>query len=49
MNEIQPTSPDVFYERIRDILESASTGVVRTFNTAQVLSNWLIGREIVEA
>jgi hypothetical protein len=49
MSDIQPTSPDVFYNRIREILESARTGVVRTVNTAQVLSNWLIGREIVEA
>jgi predicted nuclease of restriction endonuclease-like (RecB) superfamily len=48
MSDIQPTSPDVFYERIRDILESARTGVARTVNTAQVLSNWLIGRAIIE-
>jgi predicted nuclease of restriction endonuclease-like (RecB) superfamily len=48
MSEIQPTSPDMFYDRIRDILESARTSVVRTVNTAQVLSNWLIGRAIVE-
>jgi DUF1016 N-terminal domain len=41
-------STDGFYDRILDILESARTGVVRTVNTAQVLSNWLIGREIVE-
>jgi predicted nuclease of restriction endonuclease-like (RecB) superfamily len=44
----QPTPTDGFYDRIRDILETARTGVVRTVNTAQVLSNWLIGREIVE-
>jgi len=36
------------YDRIRQILESARTGVARTVNTTQVLSNWLIGREIVE-
>lgn len=48
MSEIQPIPPDVFYDRIRDILESARTSVVRTVNTAQVLSNWLIGRAIVE-
>jgi len=36
------------YERIRQILESARTGVARTVNTTQVVSNWLIGREIVE-
>jgi predicted nuclease of restriction endonuclease-like (RecB) superfamily len=36
------------YERIRQILESARTNVSRTVNTTQVVSNWLIGREIVE-
>jgi predicted nuclease of restriction endonuclease-like (RecB) superfamily len=36
------------YERIQLILESARTGVARTVNTTQVVSNWLIGREIVE-
>ena len=36
------------YERIRQILESARTRVSRTVNTTQVVSNWLIGREIVE-
>jgi predicted nuclease of restriction endonuclease-like (RecB) superfamily len=48
MSEIPPNPPDVLYDRIRDILESVRTGVARTVNTAQVLSNWLIGREIVE-
>ena len=36
------------YDRIRQILESARTGVARTVNTTQVVANWLIGREIVE-
>lgn len=36
------------YQRIREILESARTGVARTVNTTQVVANWLIGREIVE-
>jgi len=36
------------YERIRQILDSARTNVSRTVNTTQVVSNWLIGREIVE-
>jgi predicted nuclease of restriction endonuclease-like (RecB) superfamily len=48
MSEIEQLTPDGFYDRILDILESARTGVVRTVNTAQVLSNWLIGRAIVE-
>jgi predicted nuclease of restriction endonuclease-like (RecB) superfamily len=48
MIEIESAPPDRFYDRIRDILDAARTGVVRTVNTAQVLSNWLIGREIVE-
>ena len=49
----KPTSPPAkkkasLYERIRQILESARTNVSRTVNTTQVVSNWLIGREIVE-
>jgi len=36
------------YERIRGILESARTTAARSANTAQVITNWLIGREIVE-
>jgi len=40
-------SPTIF-DRIRDILESARTNIARTVNTTQVVSNWLIGREIVE-
>ena len=37
------------YQRIREILESARAGVARTVNTTQVVANWLIGREIVNA
>jgi DUF1016 N-terminal domain len=48
MSEIRSIPPDGFYDRIRDILEATHTGVVRTVNTAQVLSNWLVGRAIVE-
>ena len=36
------------YGRVREILEAARAGVVRTVNTTQVVANWLIGREIVE-
>jgi hypothetical protein len=36
------------YARIRDILESAKSSAARSVNTAQVVANWLIGREIVE-
>ena len=36
------------YERIREILESAQTTATRSVNTAQVIANWLIGRESVE-
>ena len=39
--------PEV-YERIREILESARRNVARSVNTTQVVSNWLVGREIVE-
>ena len=43
-----PASADL-YQRIAQILESARTRVARTVNTTQVMANWLIGREIVEA
>jgi len=36
------------YGRIRQILESARSSVARSVNTTQVVSNWLVGREIVE-
>jgi predicted nuclease of restriction endonuclease-like (RecB) superfamily len=36
------------YERVRQILESARSTVARSVNTTQVVSNWLVGREIVE-
>lgn len=36
------------YNRIKIILESARTSISRTVNTAQVIANWLVGREIVE-
>ena len=39
---------DSLYGRIRDILESARSGVARSVNTTQVVANWLIGQEIVE-
>ena len=39
---------DTLYSRIRDILESARSGVARSVNTTQVVANWLIGQEIVE-
>lgn len=42
----KPQSP--LYGRIRQILESARFNVARSVNTAQVVANWLIGREIVE-
>ena len=41
------TSPSL-YGRVREILESARAGVARSVNTAQVVANWLIGREILE-
>lgn len=41
-------TPPALYRRVREILESARSGVARSVNTAQVCANWLIGREIVE-
>lgn len=35
------------YARIQQILESARSGLSRTVNTTQVITNWMIGREIV--
>ncbi|NOT57469.1 MAG: DUF1016 domain-containing protein, partial [Deltaproteobacteria bacterium] len=40
--------PQELYDRIREILASARAGVARSVNTALVMANWLIGREIVE-
>ncbi len=42
------SKPEPIYHRIREILESARANVARTVNTTQVVSNWLVGREIVE-
>jgi predicted nuclease of restriction endonuclease-like (RecB) superfamily len=36
------------YDRVRHILASAQAGVARSVNSAQVMANWLVGREIVE-
>jgi predicted nuclease of restriction endonuclease-like (RecB) superfamily len=47
-SEVQAREYSGIYERIREILESARTGVARTVNTTQVVANWLIGRELVE-
>jgi predicted nuclease of restriction endonuclease-like (RecB) superfamily len=46
----QRSAPDTsVYGRICDILQAARANVARTVNTTQVVANWLIGREIVEA
>jgi predicted nuclease of restriction endonuclease-like (RecB) superfamily len=43
------TSPVTsLFNRVRSIVESARAGAARSVNSAQVISNWLIGREIVE-
>lgn len=36
------------YDRVRTIIDSARAGAKRSVDTAHVVSNWLIGREIVE-
>ena len=36
------------FDRVRDIVDAARASVVRTVNTAQVVANWRVGREIVE-
>lgn len=40
--------PALLFDRVQQILEAARSNVARTVNTTQVVSNWLIGREIVE-
>ena len=40
--------PEALYGRVRQILESARTSAARSVNTAQVVANWMVGREIVE-
>ena len=43
------TSPATsLFNRVRVIIESARASAARSVNSAQVVSNWLIGREIVE-
>jgi len=45
----KPSSNDpTVYDRVHVILSSAQTHAARSVNTAQVVANWLIGREIVE-
>ncbi len=46
--DINKTEVASIYGRIREILESAKSAVARSVNTTQVMTNWLIGREIVE-
>jgi len=36
------------YSRVRGIIDSARAGPARSVDTLMVVSNWLIGREIVE-
>jgi predicted nuclease of restriction endonuclease-like (RecB) superfamily len=43
----QTKTKSQLYERVRQILESARTGVARTVNTTQVVANWLVGKEII--
>ena len=40
--------PEALYGRVCQILESARTNAARSVNTAQVVANWMVGREIVE-
>lgn len=44
-----PQDAPPLFDRIWEILDAARTSVARTVNSTQVLANWLIGREIVEA
>ena len=49
-NALKRTSQSpALYARVREILAAARAGISRPVNTTQVVANWLIGREIVEA
>jgi DUF1016 N-terminal domain/YhcG PDDEXK nuclease domain len=48
MSNTQQSTPEELYTQIYNLLNAAQTNVARSVNTAQVLSNWLIGRTIVE-
>jgi predicted nuclease of restriction endonuclease-like (RecB) superfamily len=41
-------SSAALHSRVRSILEAARDSVSRTVNSAQVMANWLIGREIID-
>ena len=45
---MSPNNIAALYSRVSGIIQSARGTVARSVNTAQVVSNWLIGREIVE-
>ncbi|HRF79318.1 MAG TPA: PDDEXK nuclease domain-containing protein [Flavobacteriales bacterium] len=46
---VSPTKrPAPLYKRVQAILEQAQETAARSVNTAQVVANWLIGREIVD-
>ena len=46
---LRGTSPPAqLYKRVQAILEQARDTAARSVNTAQVVANWLIGREIVD-
>ena len=45
---VSSVESSAIFERIQNILESARSNISRSVNTTQVVSNWLIGREIVE-
>ena len=48
MTPVQRRIPTAFFGRVREILELTRTGVARSVNTAQVVSNWLIGQVLIE-
>jgi len=43
-----PFSPELT-DRVQSILDTAQKHAARSVNSAQVVANWLIGKEIVEA
>ena len=42
------SGPPALFDRVQGIIDSARAAAARSVNTAQVVVNWLIGREIIE-
>lgn len=48
ISKAAPKQPPPLHKRVQAILEQARITAARSVNSAQVVANWLIGREVVE-